>query len=259
MNLEWIRLLEIQRDLYRIPRGMVRFREYLRVMVDETGDELRLPPLVAMNPMGKDHIPALLDALLALDAESVAARALAEASEQVADVPGTYKAGLVIADDLMGGWTNRFACEFNSLSPVRCTRGRGWMSIVLWSSEPAAAQTIRQLVLTTVYRAAYLLKHGVAHTLRALMAQEGHVRALAGCTEPALDPDDLEYTREVVAPLLDAQDMRTMMECLFGDAAGRTLGFTPRGLSPWAGIALALHDARTQTGIGRDVRLSPTS
>ena len=41
-----------------------------------------------------------------------------------------------------------------------------------------------------------------------------------------------------------ADDMRTAIECLFGDAAGRTLGFTPRGLSPWAGLALALHDAQ---------------
>ncbi len=31
---------------------------------------------------------------------------------------------------------------------------------------------------------------------------------------------------------------------LFGDAAGKTLGFTPRGLSRGAGLALALHDAR---------------
>jgi hypothetical protein len=48
----------------------------------------------------------------------------------------------------------------------------------------------------------------------------------------------------VLIPYLDAEDTRTCIECLFGDAAGRTLGFTPRGLSPWAGLALALHDAR---------------
>ena len=52
------------------------------------------------------------------------------------------------------------------------------------------------------------------------------------------------YTREVLIPYQGADDMRTCMECLFGDAAARTLGFTPRGLSPWAGLALALHDAR---------------
>jgi hypothetical protein len=56
--------------------------------------------------------------------------------------------------------------------------------------------------------------------------------------------DDLANTREVLAPVLNAEDMRTCIECLFGDAAARTLGFTPRGLSPWAGLALALHDAR---------------
>ena len=71
--------------------------------------------------------------------------------------------------------------------------------------------------------------------------------ALAGCSSPTLDAEDIAYTREVLIPYLDAvdaDDMRTCIECLFGDEAGRTLGFTPRGLSPWAGLALALHDAK---------------
>ena len=50
--------------------------------------------------------------------------------------------------------------------------------------------------------------------------------------------------REVLIPYLDADDTRTCIVCMFGDAAARTLGFTPQGLSPWAGLALALHDAR---------------
>lgn len=67
--------------------------------------------------------------------------------------------------------------------------------------------------------------------------------AAVGCTGPVLDPEDIDYTREVLVPFLDAEDKRTCMECLFGDEPGSTLGFTPRGLSPWAGLALALHDA----------------
>ena len=70
--------------------------------------------------------------------------------------------------------------------------------------------------------------------------------AAAGCTAPTLDAKDLAYTREVLAPFLDADDMRTAIECLFGDAAGATLGFTPRGLSPSAGLALARDDARSK-------------
>ena len=69
--------------------------------------------------------------------------------------------------------------------------------------------------------------------------------AAVGCAGPVLDEEDIAYTREVLSPFLDADDKRTCIECLFGDAAGRTLGFTPRGLSPWAGLALALHDARS--------------
>src|SRR5256885_13972233 len=98
MNIEFVPLLQIQRDLYRIPRGMQRFRAYLRTMIAPQGDDLRLPPLVAMNPMGKDHVPALLDSLLSLDADGVAAGAVAEALPHVADVPGDFKLGLVLAD-----------------------------------------------------------------------------------------------------------------------------------------------------------------
>src|SRR4029434_9689102 len=100
--------------------------------------------------------------------------------------------------------------------------------------------------LTAAHRVAYTQRHGPARTLRDMLAQEGHVMAVAGCAGPVLDAEDLAYTREVLAPYLDADDMRTCIECLFGDEAGRALGFTPRGLSPWAGLALALHDARRE-------------
>ena len=76
-----------------------------------------------------------------------------------------------------------------------------------------------------------------------MLAQEGYVMTMACCAHPVLDMEDISYTREVLTAYLDADDKRTAIECLFGDAASRALGFTPRGLSPWAGFALALHDA----------------
>ena len=116
---------------------------------------------------------------------------------------------------------------------------------MLWSSEVASERAVREAILTAAHRQAYVHRYGPARTLRDMLAQEGRVMAQAGCSGPTLDADDIAYTREVLIPYLDANDMRTCMECLFGDAAARTLGFTPRGLSPWAGLALALHDART--------------
>src|SRR5262245_60628449 len=216
---------------------------------DRTGPELT--PLLLANPMGKDHVTALLDDLFRLDADGIAARSAAEASVDLADEPGDFDAGLVVVDDLMGGWTNRYAAEYT----IRFQSGpppenppawmtRRWIYGALWSSEPATAQAVREAMKAAIYRMAYVQRHGLARTLRDKLAQEGQVMAAAGCTAPILDEDDLAYTGEVLIPYLDADDVRTTIECLFGDAAGATLGFTPRGLSPWAGLALALHDAR---------------
>jgi len=251
MNLAYVPLLAVQRELYAVPRGLERFRKYLGTMTNKGGTGLDLPPLVIMNPMAKDHVTALLDQLLALDADGVAAAAAAEASARLADVPGDFKATLVVADDRMGGWTNRYACEYNlrvqcSPAPQRLPRWTKhfWVTGVLWSSEAASAPAAREAILTAVYRLAHVQRHGPARTLRDMLAQEGAILAAAGCTGPVLDEEDIAYTREVLIPHLDADDMRTVIECLFGDAAARTLGFTPRGLSPCAGVALALHDAR---------------
>jgi hypothetical protein len=256
MRLDYIPLLQLQRDLHAIPRGYGRFKHYLRTIFAD--DELGMRvPLLVMNPMGKEHVTALLDGLLALDADGIGARAAADASVALADVPGEFKVALVIADDLKGRWTNRFAQEFE----YRIGMGRHgghtgaapmlpkwlkhfWLFGVLWSSEPPSERAAREAILCSAHRAAYVHSHGPARTLRDMIAQEGQVMAAAGCTTPTLDDDDIAYTREVLVPFLDADDMRTAIECLFGDAAGRTLGFTPRGLSPWAGLALALHDER---------------
>src|SRR3989442_9986093 len=110
MDFEHIPLLRVQRDLYRMPRGMERFREYLRAMIDAQSGDLKLP-LVAMNPMGKDHVPAFLDALIAIDADQVAERATQEARAKLQDEPGAYKVCLVASDDKLGGWTNRHTTE----------------------------------------------------------------------------------------------------------------------------------------------------
>jgi hypothetical protein len=263
MNLDYVPLLQVMRDLHSIPRGqppdfngMKRFRQYLRTIFDYDSKVCKLPTLLAMNPMGKDHVTALLDAYLAMDADAIGARVTAEASAQLADVPGDFKVGLLVADDLLGGGTNRYEYEFifrfgpqyvrTGDNPSKGSRWLKdfWLTGVLWSSEPASERAVEEAILMAVHRAAYMHQHGPARTLRAMLLQEGQVMALAGCSGPTLDAEEIAYTREVLAPFLDAEDMRTCIECLFGDAAARTLGFTPQGLSPWAGLALALHDAR---------------
>jgi hypothetical protein len=262
MKLTFVPLLRVQRELYALPRGMERFREYIKTMTDaETGD-LALP-LVAMNPMGKDHVPALIDDYLALGAEEVAEEAVrsavapsrsaealgADRSHAMADRVGAkadqnYRVALVVSDDLKGGWTNRWASEYSHRIEGAAITKRGWLVGLLWTSEPASAQNVREAVLTSIYRAEYLHTHAAPVTLGDMLDQEGHALWRAGCTTPQLDDDDLAYTRSVIEPLRGARDRATVIACLFGDTAAKALGYSPQGLSDRAGLALALTEAR---------------
>jgi hypothetical protein len=247
MNIEFVPLLQIQRDLYGLPRGPERFSAYLKTMVNSDGTDVRLPPLVAMNPMGKNHVPELLDLLLAMDAETAAARASAEAARRLAGVPGDFKLGLVVVDDLMGGWTNRYFSEFFHRFEGPSAYKRGWIGAWIWSSEAPTLQAVREEVMGVIFRAAYVLEHGAALNLANMLVQEGHVMAMAGCSEPTLDAADLDYTRQVLQPHLEATDLPTLVPCLFGDPAAYALGYPPQGLSHRAGLALALSEAQLGT------------
>lgn len=243
MNVELIPLLELARELYAVPHGRKRFEQYLRTMINERRDELRLAPLVIMNPMAREHVTALIGNLLAIEAEGVAADAIRAALPSLAETPGDFRLGLVVADDARGGWTNRYDYEYCLRFAERPAAQHDWLAGVLWSSEPASAQAVREAALTAVFRAAYVARHGVAGDLEQMLRQEGTVMMQAGCRGPVLDDDDLAYTRELLAPHLQSTGKRIAIECLFGDLAARSLGLTPRGLSLWAGLALALHDA----------------
>jgi len=252
MQLDHRSLLRIQRDLHDQPRDMARFRAYLRTIfggeIDDETDTPQLVPLISMNPMGRPHVAERLDQLLALDAEAVAAAAVAEAQTRLAKTAllradaysGAYQHGLVIIDDLGGAWSNRFAVEVKRFAAIELNKYR-WISSGLFVSDQASADAVRQAVLSSIYRTLYLDQHGPPQTLRAMLIQEGQVAAFAQLPAP-LDADDLAYSRTVLQAYLDSDHYPTCMAAIFGDEAARTLGYTPLGLSSYAGIGVALAD-----------------
>jgi hypothetical protein len=238
VELDYVPALAVQRELYALPRGRERFLEYLRTLGDPRSGELKLP-IVAMNPMGKDHLPRFLDALLAFDADGVGARATRELAEELAGEPGAFRVALCVSDDLHGGWTDRAASEFGYRFEQQAYAVRGWIAGILWTSERYDAARVRAEVRACVLRACYVARHGEARTLRARLAQEGWVQAHSGAAEPELGAEELAYTGEVLAPLLDTHDWPTAIAALFGDAAARKLGLAPLGLAGRAGLAWA--------------------
>lgn len=249
MNLELLPLLQIQRDLHAIPRGMERFRAYIATMTGGTDDIVL--PITAMNPMGKEHVAALLDQLLAADAETVAAGAVAEAAQRLADIPGDRQVALVVIDDAQGGWTNRYFSELapplDGDRPQARRRALRWALVPIWTSETWPASAIRAAALAAIYRSAFVEQAGSPKTLREHMALEGLANLFAGADAAPLDLEDLDYTAEVIRPYRDTRDYPTIFACLFGDSAARSVGYPPLGLSHRAGLALAHAEARRRT------------
>ena len=245
MLLEYLPLLQVQRQLYTIPRGGTRFRAYLRTMIDPHTRDLRLP-LVNMNPMGQEHIPHLIDELLRLDADAVARQAVERAADVEHAVAGSFRVALVVVDDVGGGWTNRHTNDYTNRFGTRPLLSRGWLTATVWTADPPSRARVREEAATVVHRAAWLLAHGEAQSLGEMLAQEGYAMARAGCRQPALDGDELAYTRQVLDPLLQRHDRPTVMACLYGDRAAQSLGYRPQGLGDYAGLALALHQARAE-------------
>ncbi len=244
MKLTLVPALQAQRDLYARPRGLERFYEYLRVMTGGTDDVVL--PIVGMNPMGHPHNAIKLDELIALNAEAIAAAALAEinqsASAWLRPAPASLRVCLVLNDDARGQWTNRYATETAYRFRPEAMLKRGWVIVPCWTSETWSADDVRRETLAAVYRSAYALRHGQPATLRAMMRQEGGAMRFAGAAQ-FLSAAEIDYAGGVIAPHRETTSFPLIFACLYGDEAAASLGYQPLGLPTRAGFGVALAEA----------------
>ncbi len=264
MQLEFVPLMQMQRDLHDIPRGWDRFRGYLEAM--QPGTENTIAPLFVMNPMGKEHVAARLDQLLTIGVEAVAAEATKEAEQQFRLLSGQLKVGLVLADDMAGGWTNRYLSEaqlrFGYMTKAQKrvrdhgTVPLGWVIVLLWISDEPSSKRVREEVLSATYRTLYIQRNGLPTTLRQMLAQEGLAAVFADAQPPAMDEDERAYSWQVLQPHLDSADFPTVFACLYGDEAAYAVGYPALGLSERAGFTIAYY--LTQSSMHR-TEYSPLS
>lgn len=218
---------------------MKRFRAYLDEV--QGGGEV-LTPLVAANPMAREHMLAYVDALEALDADRILREACAEAEKRLARSPVEAKVSLVPVDDVRGAWSERTLVDFDHRFAPRKMRAKyGYVTALVFASETPKAALLRERVLAALYRAAWTERHGDAASVADMMRQEGNALRFAGAQGPRLaDPD---AARAALAPHLGASLHATRFAAMFGDAAARRVGHKPLGLSDDAGFALGLDDA----------------
>ena len=247
MPISLVPLLQIQRELYALPAGPERFRAYVRTMTGDRDDMLL--PLSLMNPMGKPHVAARLDALLAFDAEDVARSAIADVRSRLEtagvaldDGHADLTVALVVADDAHGGWTHRQFTDAAHRFDDRHGIARGWATVVLWSSDEPSPAIVTREVIAAIYRVLYIRRYGFPASLDEKLRQEGYVAAFAGAPR-TIEESDLARTRGVLAKHRATTSAPVSFACIFGDDAARDAGYDPLGLAAGAGFAVGLDDA----------------
>jgi hypothetical protein len=216
--------LERLRELYVQPRGFERFQSYLALLASETG-EMELP-ISAVNPMGKAHVLACVEHLIALDAEGIALEAAREGALRLGG-DDELRLVTIVADDAMGGWTNRAFAEFAHRYERKHEVQRGWVTVLLWSSEEPTRDLVRVRALESLYRTVDERRHGPVRTLREILYREGRALAFAGVESPY---DDEAY-RATVEPYLESHRAPVVMACYYGDEVAASLGYPPLGVT----------------------------
>ncbi|MDQ2665771.1 MAG: hypothetical protein M3Z05_07150 [Gemmatimonadota bacterium] len=189
--------------------------------------------LSSFNPMAGDVAARSVDALIALDAEAVAA----EAAKHILDACAwTAPITLAIVVPSPGMWTDRLATEVRhrTLAERRSVHGE----ILLWSGDAPDADDIRHESAAEAVRTIWTSLHGPTRTLSDVLSREGLAYALA---RPSTEPAPLERAvGEALEVLGDTSTLADIIGVLYGDSAASTLGYTPLGLSERAGYEWAI-------------------
>ena len=207
-------------------RNSPRFAAYLAEAEHHWG-------LASYNPMAGDAAAVAVSALLALDAELVAAAA-AQGALEVCGWSQTITLAVVVATP--GMWTDRLATEIRHRTVADRRDAHG--EILLWAGDPPAVHTIERESVAEAVRTMWTSLHGPTFTLGAVLAREGLAYAIGRDSAPIGPPNP--RVSEAVDVLGDTSSLGDIVAVLYGDAAAIALGYTPLGLPERAGCEWAI-------------------
>jgi hypothetical protein len=270
MGIDLIPTLEVQRALYAQKRTMARFRWYLEQItgVSDDGEIDIALPIVAVNPLGREHCLAAIEALIALGAEAEIASAIEEARRRLTQVAGEAKVCVNLLDDARGGWTNRHFVEAEMRLKGRLAdraKRRPFVVAPAWSSETYEAGMLRHEALAAIFRYAAAITLGSTQTLGEMLTREGLALRFAGADAetarllaPRLADDEVDYCRAIILGQRESTHWPAQFAAFFGDEIAAEAGYPGLGLPSRAGFAVALAEA-TENGVDPVEALSSAS
>ncbi|MEP6834020.1 MAG: hypothetical protein ABJB74_11525 [Gemmatimonas sp.] len=206
--------------------------------------------LVPYNPMAGDAALDTVNALIAIDAETLAQQSAHQVAVQCHYTDAIL---LAIAVRSKGLWTDRVATEVDERVTAK-PRVPHQGVISLWSREENSTQTIARESAAEAVRVMWHAMHGVADTLNRVLACEGLAYALAeplgglGPYATPIAPEETVAVIEAFEVLGDSTQASEIAGVLYGDAAAKEMGWTPLGIPQYAGYRWAIQRAVGRVG-----------
>lgn len=231
MRFELLPIVDTMVDLYRKPRNMDRFREYLYLLQGETKEDMVLP-IAGFNPMANDLARNQLIKLQEMKAEAIMLSSLGILNKEY---PGTapsavFRVALNLLDDIGGSWTNRYTSDYDSKFRLAALIKRNFCLPVFWTSENYQEGLVRERTLEYGYRTQYQFTHPQPFTLSDHLSQEIFVAQKLKTTLPTgidVAPLDAYYQT-----FKESSDYLVIFNFLYGDEATASLGNPTRGIEP---------------------------
>ena len=126
-------ILDTMIEFYEQPRTPERFNRYLALLRGNTKDDLAFP-IGGFNPMAKEHVLEKLLQLKQLRVETIISETLADLNIQLS-ASEKIQVAFNLADDLHGGWTNKFSSDYSSNFKLSALVRRNFCTPFLWTGE----------------------------------------------------------------------------------------------------------------------------
>lgn len=228
MKFTLIPILEKMAQLYSKPISGARFQEYLGMLQGDAKDDLVLP-IGGYNPMAQSHVLDKSNELQKLDAEAIMRDTLRSITFSHAQ---DIQVVLNLADDLKGGWTNRFTTDYESKFKLNALVSRSFCTPFFWSSEVYSEVLIRERTLAYVYRTLYWLNHPKPLTLHDHISQEAWVQKQMNIPAKNVSSELSQFYLKHK----DSEAHDIIFNFLYGDEASASLGYRCYGITANAGF-----------------------
>ncbi len=233
-------VLDTMIELYQKPLSIERFNEYLAILTGGNNADL-LVPVSGFNPMAKEHVLEQMTVLKHLNAEDIARDELLKINRTLfsnTDVE-VFKVALNLADDLKGGWTNRYTTDYDSKFKISGYFSRNFCLPVLWTSEVFSEELIRERVREYVFRTMYWSEYFKPVTLRDHIGQEKFVAEKLG-RDSLLTLNQFAELSTFYNQNKLSDEYHIIFSFLYGDKAALSLGNANMGIEPeFAGFQFA--------------------